>query len=120
MINEDLKKEMTIITKVVIAVMATSLSAAVIWSVTQLYSVSEIKTEMRYMNQNISTLNITAKETNVQLRAFTKHHAENLAILTKSIVVNKYDIENLEENCKENKTSIHKCEQYHLDSLMKD
>ncbi len=107
-------KEMTIMTKVMVGVMIISIGGVGTWSVAQLYSVSEIKTEMRYMNKNMKELGDTAKEMNVQLKAYVKHHGQNLAIITKGIVVNTQRIESVEERCRENHESIRECERYHL------
>lgn len=99
------KTIMEIISKAVIGILGTSMTISIVWMVSEVASLESLKTEITHVNKNMSKLNITAEKTNEQLSAFTKHHAQNLGILTKSIVINQTEIKNLKEDC----------EQYHLE-----
>lgn len=68
------------------------------------------KSEVGHLNKSLETLNITAKETNAQLKSYTEFHAVNLARITESLVTHKYRITELEKDCKENGNDIHNCQ----------
>lgn len=63
----------------------------------------EIRFEVKQLNKSIVNLAIVAKETNTQLKSYTKYHSENLARITESLVDKKYKIQTIEKK-------INKCE----------
>lgn len=113
-----LNKIKELVSKGLVTFLTASLISSIGWIVLQAVSVPELRAELRselkHVNKNVNALNETAKETNVQLKAFTKHHGENLAIITKGIVTNTYRIDEVERKCSENHEHIRECEKYHL------
>ena len=100
---------MKVISNIVIGFIGTALTASVMWMVTEIASMSEVKYEINYMNQNINKLNDTIKDSSKRLDVFNQHHTQNLSIISKAIAINANEIDHLEKRCKENESDIHEC-----------
>ena len=105
---------MKIISNLVIGFIGTALTASIMWMVTEIASMSDVKIEMRYMNDNIENLNETIKDSSKRLDIFNEHHTQNLSIISKAIAINANEIDHLERRCKSNEEDITKCNEKHM------
>ena len=105
---------MKVASNIVIGIIGTALTLSVTWMVKEVASLSEVKVEMKHMNENITNLNSTIKEGNKRLDQFNTYHTQNLGIISKAIAVNANEIEHLSRRCEENEADIRKCRDIHV------
>ncbi len=97
----------------IIAILTATLIGIISWIGVQASHVPVIeatfKSEIRHLNSSIKKLTVTAENTNLQLEAYTKFHAQNLARITESLVNHKVRIDEITKDCEENHQELQKC-----------
>ncbi len=97
----------------IIAILTATLIGVISWIGVQASHVPVIeatfKNEIRHLNQSIKKLTVTAENTNMQLEAYTKYHAQNLARITESLINHKVRIDEITKDCDENRQEIKRC-----------
>ena len=110
---------MKVVSNIVIGVIGTALTTAVMWMVSEISSMSDVKSEIKHMNKNINNLNETIKEGNKRLDTFNTYHTQNLSIISKAIAVNASEIQSVRRDCERNEKDIEKCITTHLKEVSK-
>ena len=105
---------MKVFSNIIIGLIGTALTASVMWMVSEVSSLGEVKNEMKHMNKNITKLNETISDGNKRLETFNTYHTQNLSIISKAIAVNANEIKSVSKLCDRNEKDIEKCREIHM------
>lgn len=103
-----------VMSKIIIGVIGTSLTGAVMWMVSEVSSMGEIKSEIRHMNKNLEKVNETMKDSNKRLDIFNANHTNTISIMSKAIAVNSSEIDSVRRMCERTEKDVEKCRDIHI------
>lgn len=110
---------MKVVSNIVIGVIGTALTLMVTWMVKEVASMSDIKSEIRYMNKNLEKVNETMQDSNKRLDTFNANHSSTISIMTKAIAVNSSEINSVRRMCERTEQDVEKCRDIHFKEVPK-